>query len=139
WQEGSTRLLDYGTRAPDGRSVLVIPSLINRAYILDLSPEKSLLRFLASQGLRPLLIDWGRPDAPERGFTLTDYIAGRLEAAAAAAVEIVGGPLGVVGYCMGGLLALALAQRCPRVVKALALLATPWDFHAERAGQARLL
>jgi polyhydroxyalkanoate synthase len=139
WQEGSTRLLDYGTGAPDGRAVLVVPSLINRAYILDLTQEKSLLRFLAGQGLRPLLVDWGRPGAVERGFTLTDYIAGRLEAAAAAAVDVVGRPLGVVGYCMGGLLALALAQRRPALVKALALLATPWDFHAERVGQARLL
>jgi len=139
WQEGSTRLLDYGAGAHDGRAVLVVPSLINRAYILDLTQEKSLLRFLAGQGLRPLLVDWGRPSAVERGFTLSDYIAGRLEAAAAAAVDVVGRPLGVVGYCMGGLLALALAQRRPPLVKALALLATPWDFHAERAGQARLL
>src|SRR6185437_9177025 len=139
WQEGSTRLLDYGAGAHDGRAVLVVPSLINRAYILDLTQEKSLLRFLAGQGLRPLLVDWGRPRAVERGFTLSDYIAGRLEAAAAAAVDVVGRPLGVVGYCMGGLLALALAQRRPPLVKALALLATPWDFHAERAGQARLL
>jgi polyhydroxyalkanoate synthase len=139
WQEGSTRLLDYGAGAHDGRAVLVVPSLINPAYILDLTQEKSLLRFLAGQGLRPLLVDWGRPSAVERGFTLSDYIAGRLEAAAAAAVDVVGRPLGVVGYCMGGLLALALAQRRPPLVKALALLATPWDFHAERAGQARLL
>jgi poly[(R)-3-hydroxyalkanoate] polymerase subunit PhaC len=139
WHEGSTRLLDYGAGAHDGRAVLVVPSLINRAYILDLTQEKSLLRFLAGQGLRPLLVDWGRPSGVERGFTLSDYIAGRLEAAAAAAVDVVGRPLGVVGYCMGGLLALALAQRRPPLVKALALLATPWDFHAERAGQARLL
>jgi polyhydroxyalkanoate synthase len=45
----------------------------------------------------------------------------------------------VVGYCMGGLLALALAQRRMRDVAALVLLATPWDFHAEQAPQARLL
>lgn len=137
WREGSTRVLDY--RPAGGPPLLVVPSLINRAYILDLTEEKSLLRYLARSGLRPLLVDWGRPEDDERGFSLTDYIAGRLEAAAEAGAAAAGRPLGVVGYCMGGLLALALAERRPRLVAALALLATPWDFHAERAGQARLL
>src|SRR5262249_8508228 len=108
WREGATQLLDYGP--PDGAPVLVVPSLINRAYILDLAPGKSLLRFLAEAGLRPLLVDWGRPGPAERRFTLTDYIAGRLVRALDAAAAAAGGPLAVVGYCMGGLLALALAQ-----------------------------
>jgi polyhydroxyalkanoate synthase len=136
WQEGATRLLDYGPEG--GAPVLVVPSLINRAYILDLAPGKSLMRFLTAQRLRPLLVDWGRPEAEERRFDLTDYVAGRLDAAAEAAGAAVG-PVAVLGYCMGGLLALALAERRPRLVRALALLACPWDFHAERAGQARLL
>jgi polyhydroxyalkanoate synthase len=137
WQEGSTRLLDYGPAG--GAPVLVVPSLINRAYVLDLAESKSLLRFLATQGLRPLLVDWGKPGALERGFDLTDYIAGRLERAAAHAATAAEPPLAVIGYCMGGLLALALAQRRPELVGSLALLATPWDFHGERAGLARLL
>jgi polyhydroxyalkanoate synthase subunit PhaC len=137
WRDGASRLLDYGPA--DGTPVLVVPSLVNRPYILDLAPEKSLLRFLASQGLRPLLVDWGRPEAAERRFTLTEYIAGRLEGAAAAAAGAAGTPVAVLGYCMGGLLALALAQRRPELVSSLVLLATPWDFHAEAPGQARLL
>lgn len=137
WCDGASRLLDYGP--PSGAPVLVVPSLVNRAYILDLAADKSLLRYLAAAGLRPLLVDWGRPGAIERRFGLTDYIAGRLEAAAEAAATAAGKPVAVIGYCMGGLLALALAQRRPRLVSSLALLATPWDFHAERPGQARLL
>ena len=136
WQEGATRLLDYAPAG--GAPVLVVPSLINRAYILDLAPDKSLLRFLVERGLRPLLLDWGKPGALERGFNLTDYIAGRLERAAVA-VAALGAPFAVLGYCMGGLLALALAERRAEFVGALALLATPWDFHAERDGQAKLL
>jgi polyhydroxyalkanoate synthase subunit PhaC len=136
WQEGTTRLRDYGGAGP---ALLVVPSLINRFYILDLTREASLLRFLASAGVRPLLVDWGAPGESERKFTLTDYVAGRLEVAADAAEEIAGGPLAVMGYCMGGLLALALAARRPSQVRALALLATPWSFHAERAGHAKLL
>jgi polyhydroxyalkanoate synthase len=137
WQEGTTRLLDYGPM--DGAPVLVVPSLINRAYILDLAPGQSLLRHLCAARLRILLVDWGKPGDEERRFDLSDYIAGRLEQAAAVAVEAAGAPLALIGYCMGGLLALALAQRRPRLIRALALLATPWSFHAERAEHARLL
>ena len=137
WQEGTTRLLDYRPRG--GPPVLVIPSLINRAYILDLAPGQSLLRYLAEQGLRPLLLDWGAPGEIERGFGLDDYIIQRLEPAAAVVREVTGAVPTVLGYCMGGLLALALAVRRPELVRALALLATPWRFHAERAEQAKLL
>jgi polyhydroxyalkanoate synthase len=137
WTEGTTRLLDYGPS--DGAPLLVIPSLINRAYILDLAADNSLLRYLSTVGLRPLLVDWGRPGAAERRFTLTDYIAGRLDRAIMAVDKLTGRPTSVMGYCMGGLLALALAQRQPRRVTSLTLLATPWGFHAEHRGQAKLL
>ncbi len=93
----------------------------------------------AGSGIRPLVVDWGAPGVRECHFDLTDYIAGRLEAACAAATRAAGAPIGVVGYCMGGLLALALALRRRREVAALALLATPWDFPVERDGHARLL
>ena len=137
WREGNARLLDYGHG--DGPGVLIVPSLINRYYIVDLLPKRSFARHLADRGLRPLVLDWGEPGAVERDFTLTDYIAGPLEAAMKAAAELTGSVVGVVGYCMGGLLALALALRRPAETACLALLATPWDFHAERTEQALLL
>lgn len=139
WTEGSSRLLDYGALNPGGTGapVLFVPSLVNRHYILDLSARKSLMRWLAAQGLRPYLIDWGAPGPLERRFTLTDYIAGRLERVLDAVVERVGGPVPVVGYCMGGLLVTALALRRPREVAAMVLMATPWDFHADDAAAAR--
>jgi polyhydroxyalkanoate synthase len=139
WEEGSTRLLDYAEPGAAGPAVLVVPSLINRAYILDLTADRSLLRFLARRGMRPLLVDWGRPGALERGFTLTDYIAGRLEAALDVAAARARGPVVALGYCMAGLLALPLALRRPHDVAALACLATPWDFHAEQAARARAM
>ncbi len=137
WQEGATRLLDYG-RDDDAPAVLVVPSLINRHYVLDLLPERSFLRHLASRGLRPLVVDWGSPGAAEIGLDLAGYVD-RLDRAFAFAAQSAGKSLAVLGYCMGGLLALALALRRQRRLTALALLATPWDFHAEGAAQAHLL
>jgi polyhydroxyalkanoate synthase len=138
WAEGSTRLLDYGGSGQKG-AVLLVPSLVNRAYILDLAPGRSLARFLAGQGLRVFLIDWDAPGLAEQDFALSDYIAGRLETALRASVRAHGAKVAVAGYCMGGLLALALAQRRPEAVTKLALLATPWDFHADKAEQAAML
>ena len=131
WAEGGSRLLDFGGSGP---AVLFVPSLVNRATVLDLAPGRSMMRHFAQAGGRTLLLDWGWPGALERGFTLTDYIAGRLERALLAC----GGPVVLVGYCMGGLLAVAAALRRPELVRGLGLLATPWDFHAGDAGAAKM-
>ena len=133
WSEGDSRLLDFGD-AQDP-AVLFVPSLVNRAYVLDLAPGRSMMRWLAGQGVRPLLMDWGWPGPVERDFTLTDYVAGRLERA----LLSVDAPVVLAGYCMGGLLTMALALRRPALVRGLALLATPWDFHASDPAQARQL
>jgi polyhydroxyalkanoate synthase len=143
WREGNTRLLDYGAthrsaRKRGARAVLVVPSLINRWEVLDLTLEKSLLRAMAAEGLRPYLVDWGTPDAEERRFDLTAYVA-RLERALAFVAKRARRAPTVMGYCMGGTLGVALAQRQPRRVAGLALLAAPWDFHADKTGHAFLL
>ena len=82
WSDGCSRLLDYGAASeaadPAGPPLLVVPSLINRAYVLDLSPGHSMLRWLAAQGLRPLLVDWGEPGPAESGFDLDAYGSRRL-------------------------------------------------------------
>lgn len=137
WQEGTTRLLDYGGEGPP---LLVVPSLVNRPYVLDLLPEHSMLRWLAAGGQRVLLLDWGAPGEVERGFTLTDYVAGRLERVLESPALLALGKPALLGYCMGGLLALAAALRRPHRLRGLALLAAPWDFHAEdaAAGQGAL-
>ncbi|MGB0670013.1 MAG: alpha/beta fold hydrolase [Rhodospirillales bacterium] len=131
WWEGSSRLWDYGG-PPDGAPLLVVPSLINRSYILDLAPDRSLVRHLAAAGFRVFLMDWDAPGEVERGFGLDDYVARRLiTALAVVQAAVPDRPVGIIGYCMGGLLALALAALRPDAVGALALLATPFDFGAE--------
>ena len=58
-------LRDYGGEGPP---VLVVPSLINPPDVLDLSPDRSLLRWLAGRGHRVLLLDWGADAARRRSF-----------------------------------------------------------------------
>jgi polyhydroxyalkanoate synthase subunit PhaC len=137
WEEGTTRLLDYGSGRTDF-AVLVVPSLINRYYVLDLLPERSFLRHLAATGLRPMVVDWGAPGAAERRLDLNGY-SERLDRGFAAAAQCAGAPLAMLGYCMGGLLAVAAALRQRHQVACVALLATPWDFHAAPGALARLL
>lgn len=136
WEDGCTRLLDYGAAPeatnPAGPPVLVVPSLINRPYILDLMPGRSLLRWLAGQGFRPLMIDWGVPGTAEAGFDLAAYGARRLLPALAVARSLAGRPVPVVGYCMGGTLSVGLAARASEDVSALATIGAPWDFASTR-------
>jgi polyhydroxyalkanoate synthase subunit PhaC len=134
WSEGGSRMFDYGGSGP---TVFFVPSLVNRAYVLDLAPGHSMLRWLAGAGARPLLLDWGWPGEAERRFTLTDYVAGRMERALMAAGDLAAGPVVLAGYCMGGTLAVAAARRRPDLVRALVLLAAPWDFHAPDPAQAK--
>ncbi|MCY4480523.1 MAG: alpha/beta fold hydrolase, partial [Rhodospirillales bacterium] len=136
WQAGTTRVLAFGGEAA-GAPVLLVPSLINRAYILDLTANRSFARYLRERGLRPYLLDWGAPGADERDFGLDDYILGRLAPALEAVHRDAGRPVVLAGYCMGGTLVLPLAAR--EDVAALVLLATPWDFWADGRHQARLI
>ncbi len=115
---GGVALRDYGGTGPD---VVVVPSLINPPTVLDLAAHNSLLRWLATQGVRPLLVDWG-DGVQERDLGLAGMVVERL-------VPLIAGldvRPALAGYCMGGTMALAAAALTP--VTRLALLATPWRF-----------
>lgn len=135
WSAGATRLTE-SLPTTGGHPVLVIPPLVNRAWILDLLPERSLLAGLRRSGYRPLLLDWGEPGIDETGFSIADYVEKRL--LPAAEIATAEGPAPVLGYCMGGMLAMALAVLRPDCVARLALVATPWDFAAPRGAAGAL-
>ena len=126
WRQGTTRLLDYGGV---GRPVLFVPSLVNGAHVLDLTPDRGMLGWLRDQGHRPFLVDWRAPGDDELAFSLSDYIS-RLRDALDVLKDKAEQQPALVGYCMGGDLALALAQQRQGDIAGLALLATPWDFTA---------
>lgn len=114
-------LRDYGG---GGRPVLFIPSLINPPNVLDLGPEKSLLRWLAEQGHRVLLADWGRDVAARRDLS----VAGHVETILLPFIAQLEEPPALVGYCLGGTMAVAAAASAK--VSALAAIAAPWRFAA---------
>lgn len=127
WREGSSRLLCYNDD-PTATPVFVVPSLVNRYYILDLSADKSLMRHLAAEGFAPYLLDWDEPAPDEYDMGFKDYQK-RLERAYDFAAKRHKKKPKLAGYCMGGIFALALAQRASVKPQSLLLLATPWNFH----------
>jgi polyhydroxyalkanoate synthase len=137
WRQGSSVLFDHGQgqNAADV-PVLFAPSLINRGDVLDLKPGSGMLSWLSGQGIHPYRVEWGAPGPSEQGFGLADYVETRLQPALAEVRRRSGQPVVLAGYCMGGLLALAAAAKEPGSIAALALLATPWDFHAAAPEQA---
>ncbi|MCL2468812.1 MAG: alpha/beta fold hydrolase [Alphaproteobacteria bacterium] len=132
WSAGSARLLDY---APDTDApvVFIVPSLVNGYEILDMAKTQSFVRFLAAQGFRPLVMDWGVPAEAEKDFTLDDYLRHYLKSAWQKACTVAGArKCHMVGYCMGGVMAMALAQHVQKnKLASLTLIATPWDFGAQ--------
>lgn len=137
WRRGAAAILDYGG-PHEGPPVLFVPSLINRAYILDLAEDRSVLRSTAA-GLRTFLLDWGEPGAAERAFTVDDYVEGVLIPALEEIKDRTGQAARLVGYCIGGTLTVAPAVLRPDLVAALVLLAAPWDFHSETEASRALL
>ena len=127
WNAVTTRLMAYGE---GGVPVLMIPSLINRATILDITPDRSMAAWLARAGARPFILDWQEPGDEESGFSIADYIRERV----APAIDWIHSETGkqpiVLGHCTGGLIALAAACHAPAKISGLALISAPWDFHA---------
>src|SRR5690606_12963384 len=96
--------------------VLIVPPWINKYYILDLTPAKSLIRYLVDAGLTVFVISWVNPDASLSHKSFEDYMQeGILTAADAVKRECATDEINVTGYCVGGtLLATTLAYLAAR-------------------------
>lgn len=122
-QAGSARLLQSRAWKEGRQHVVIIPSIVNGPEILDLSDDYSLLDALSSR-YNVLLLDWGEVTA-NRAQQDIDYLITECLVPLTAKV---GRPQHLVGYCLGGLFALALAHMQPSL--SLTLLACPWNFAA---------
>ncbi|MEI9928304.1 MAG: alpha/beta hydrolase [Sphingomonas sp.] len=116
---GRAVLRDYGG---SGLPVVFVPSLINPPIVLDLARGNSLLRWLARQGVRPMLVDWGVPTPADRAQDITAHVETLLLPLLAQLRR----PPMLAGYCLGGTMALAAA--CATEVAGLATIAAPWHF-----------
>lgn len=114
--------------------VLLVMSLVSRYYILDLAPDQSLVRFLLDSGFDVYLVDWGIPRPEHSEFTL-DYYVGEALPECIEEVKADSGEdsVALVGYCLGGTLAMMTTALCPDdSVHALACFTTPVDSNGMR-------
>jgi len=131
YSRGQTRLLHYEPSERRFRTpILFVYSLINRYYILDFLPGRSLIEFMRDAGYDVYVIDWGRPGPTEQRMTWDDYLGGHLKAAVQWTRRFSGADdLTLYGYCMGGTMALAYAALYPMGIRNFVAQGTPVDFH----------
>ena len=115
---GGATLRDHGG---EGRPAVLVPSLINPPRILDLDEQVSLTGTISRMGRRALLLDWGKADE-RSGLS----VAAHIEELLLPLLRSIGEPVALIGYCLGGTMAIAAANLCP--VEQLITLAAPWNF-----------
>ncbi len=102
--------------------IVFVPSPINAPHVLDMAADCSLMGWLEQNGFATGLIDWGPTVPTDRADTLDTLVIDRLLPLLAQ----LPGPVHLVGYCLGGLVAMAAA--CHADVRSLTLIASPWHF-----------
>ena len=134
-RENKWRLLRYRP-LPGGPKlqtpVLLVPSLINRHYIMDLLPGKSLAEDLVKAGHDVYCLDWGTPGDEDRHLTFDDvadrYLGRAIRKVAKRSPR---GKTHVLGYCLGGTLATIHAAVHQEHIASLLVLAAPVGFEGE--------
>ncbi len=119
---------------PEGGSkynypLLVVYALINRETMLDLQPDRSVVRNLLANGVDIYMLDWGYPTKKDRFLGLDDHINGYIHNAVEYVLEKHGlEQLNLMGICMGGTMCTIYAAQHPEKIKNLMLTVTPTDF-----------
>lgn len=139
WRHENTKLIEPVFSAqklqkhkkvkPDSFPILIIPSLINKSTILDIDEDRSLLRWLHSQGRDAYLLDWGDLiDNEDQDITITDIIEQKVLNAVRFVSNKKNTPVDIIGYCMGGTLSIGAASIQDAQIGRIILLASPWNF-----------
>ncbi|WP_440990130.1 class III poly(R)-hydroxyalkanoic acid synthase subunit PhaC [Haloarchaeobius baliensis] len=126
YEENKLRLLHYESRTDEQEPIpiLIVYALINRPYILDLQPDRSVIRTLLDKGYDVYMIDWGEPSTLDRSLTLDDYVNRYIDNCVDEVRQRSGqDAINVLGYCMGGTMSTMYAALHPEKVHTLALMA----------------
>ncbi len=131
WSRGRTELWHYRSDQVSLRPpLLIIYSLFNKSYILDLRPGNSVVEQLIAAGFDVYMLDWGVPDERDAANQLEDYVDFYIPAAIDRIREISGSEtINLFGYCFGGVLSVLHAAHHPESpLRSLTVLTTPADF-----------
>ena len=110
--------------------VLIVYALANRPYMMDLQPQRSLVRGLMDMGLEVYLIDWGYPDEEDTKLGLDDYINGLIDGCVERLRDRHGlDRINLLGVCQGGTFSLCYSALNADKIRNLVLMVTPVDFH----------
>lgn len=130
FRENKWSLLRYRAHGQTtGLPVLLVPSLINRHYVLDLKPGKSFAEYLVAQGHDVFIIDWGTPGPEDRFLEFDDFADRYLARALRQTCKLAQADQAhVLGYCLGGTLTTLRAAKDQAHIATLTNLAAPVSF-----------
>lgn len=142
WRKNKSKLYRYSGEGLKHRiPVLFTYALINKAYILDLTPGMSMVERLVKDGFDVYLLEWGDFEWEDRKLTLADFVYKYIARAAQKVAQLSHSEeISIVGYCMGGTMATMYASLFPRpIVRNLVLLAAPLRFDVGAGTETRWL
>jgi len=132
--ENKLELLHYESKTDEQHDVpiLIVYALINKPYILDLQPDRSVVQTLLEAGFDVYLIDWGEPSKLDRNLGLDDYVNRYIDNCVDVVRERSGQEsINMLGYCMGGTMSAMYAALHPEKVRNLGLMAAGLCFAGE--------